>query len=118
MPVDERPTVYSTEPDFEQRCPRCGKFPCRCPKLKSRLPQQQTALLRRERKGRGGKTVTIVDGLQLAPGEMKELARLLKQTCGSGGTVKGDVIEIQGDHRQVVMEKLRSLGYRTKMVGG
>ena len=118
MPLDERPTVYSTEPDFEKRCPRCGRYPCRCPKPKSLPPQQQTAAISRDRKGRGGKTVTVIRDLQLSPEDLQALARLLKQHCGSGGTVKDGVIEIQGDHRDKVATRLRSLGYKTKLVGG
>ena len=118
MPIDERPTVYSTEDDFSRRCPRCGRHPCRCPQPKSLPPQQQTAALYRERKGRGGKTVTVVRELQLTDDDLKSLARLLKQACGCGGTIKDNTIEIQGDHRQKIAEQLRSLGYKTKMVGG
>jgi translation initiation factor 1 len=118
MPIDDRPTVYSTDPNFEKPCPRCGKHPCRCPKPKSLPPQQQIAAILRDRKGRGGKTVTVIRDLQLTPEDMLALARQLKQTCGSGGTVKDGVIEIQGDHREKIAQKLRSLGYKTKLVGG
>jgi translation initiation factor 1 len=118
MPIDDRPVVYSTDPDFEKRCPRCGKHPCRCPKPRSLLPQQQTAAISRDRKGRGGKTVTIVRDLQLSPEDLQVLARQLKQLCGSGGTIKDGAIEIQGDHRQKISDRLRALGYKTKFVGG
>lgn len=118
MPRDERPTVYSTDPDFEKRCPRCGQYPCRCPKRVSLPPSQQTAAIQRERKGRGGKTVTVIRDLQLIPKDQKALAKQLKRACGSGGTVKEGVIEIQGDHRETVAQKLRALGYKTKFVGG
>jgi len=118
MPIDERPVVYSTDPDFDKRCPRCGSYPCRCLKSKSLPPQQQTAAIHRDRKGRGGKTVTVVRDLQLTPGDLQALARQLKQLCGSGGTVKDGAIEIQGDHRQKIADRLRALGYKTKFVGG
>ena len=118
MPIDDRPTVYSTDPDFEKRCPRCGSYPCRCPKTKSLPPQQQTAAIQRDRKGRGGKTVTVVRDLQLTQDNLQALARQLKQLCGSGGTIKDGAIEIQGDHREKIAAKLRSLGYKTKFVGG
>lgn len=118
MPVDDRPTVYSTEDDFSRRCPRCGSYPCRCPKLKSLPPDQQTAEIRREKKGRGGKTVTVVRGLQLKPADLKDLARQLKQACGTGGTVKDESIEIQGDHREKIAAALKGLGYKTKFTGG
>lgn len=118
MPIDDRPTVYSTDPDFEKPCLRCGRYPCRCPKPKSLPPQQQTAAILRDRKGRGGKTVTVIRDLVLTPEDLQSLARLLKQTCGSGGTVKDGTIEIQGDHRDQVAARLRLLGYKTKLVGG
>jgi translation initiation factor 1 len=118
MPIDERPTVYSTDPDFEKRCPRCGKYPCRCPKPVSLSPEKQTAAISRDRKGRKGKTVTVIRDLQLTPEDLQSLARLLKQACGSGGTVKEGAIEIQGDHREKIAARLRSLGYKTKFVGG
>jgi translation initiation factor 1 len=117
MPRENNPTVYSTESGFEL-CPRCRRYPCRCPKPRSLPPQQQTAAIQREKKGRGGKTVTVIRDLQLSPDDMKKLAKQLKQTCGTGGTVKEGTIEIQGDHRDVLAEKLRSLGYKTKFVGG
>lgn len=75
-------------------------------------------MILREHKGRGGKTVTIVRGLILSPDDLKALAKQLKQACGTGGTVKEETIEIQGDHRVKVVETLRLIGYKTKMVGG
>lgn len=118
MPRNRRPTVYSTDKRSSNICPYCKSDPCRCRKPKSLPPEQQTAAIYRERKGRGGKTVTVVRDLQLTPQDRKSLAKLLKKTCGTGGTVKDDSIEIQGDHRDKVAAKLRSLGYKTKFVGG
>ena len=118
MPIDNRPTVYSTDPDFDKHCPRCGSYPCRCPRPRSLPPQQQIAAIHRDCKGRGGKTVTVVRDLQLTPEDLQTLARQLKQLCGSGGTVKDGAIEIQGDHRQRIADRLRALGYQTKFVGG
>jgi translation initiation factor 1 len=74
--------------------------------------------VRREKKGRRGKTVTTVQGLPLAPDALAELAALLKRRCGSGGSVKDGVIEIQGDHADVLLEELRARGYRPKRAGG
>jgi len=65
-------------------------------------------------KGRKGKSVTLVEGLQHNPATMAEIARILKQHCGAGGTVKEGQIEIQGDQRQRVMEKLREMNYVVK----
>lgn len=118
MPKDENRTVYSTDPNFSRRCPRCGSYPCRCPKPKSLPPAQQTALIQRESKGRGGKTVTVIRKLQLGEKDLVALAKLLKQACGSGGTIKEGNIEIQGDQREKVADKLKSLGYKTKFSGG
>jgi translation initiation factor 1 len=118
MPRDERPTVYSTEEGFDRRCKRCGSDPCRCSQVKSLPPQEQTASIRRETKGHGGKTVTLVYGLQLNPTDMKTLCSKLKQACGTGGTVKDGAIEIQGDQRERIAAQLRQLGYKTKFTGG
>jgi translation initiation factor 1 len=117
MPIDDHPTVYSTESDF-QLCPRCKRYPCRCPKPLRLPPNQQTAAIQRETKGRGGKTVTVVRNLQLTPQDLKALATQLKQACGTGGTVKDGAIEIQGDHREKIAAALRSLGYKIKFTGG
>jgi translation initiation factor 1 len=110
--------VYSTDPTFKKRCPKCGRYPCRCPRPKSLPPQQQTARIQRERKGRGGKTVTVVSDLQLKPADLKELGKTLRRLCGTGGTVKDGQIEIQGDHRDRVAEELQNMGYKVKLVGG
>ena len=67
-----------------------------------------------ESKERKGKSVTIVDGLQHNPATMMEIARILKQHCGAGGTVKEGRIEIQGDQRERVAEKLREMNYLVK----
>ncbi len=118
MPDRKRNVVYSTDSAFQKRCPRCGSYPCRCPQPKSLPPDQQTAAIRRETKGRGGKTVTVIMALQLTPEDQKALTTRLKQLCGTGGAVKDDVIEIQGDHREKVAAELKKLGYKTKFVGG
>jgi translation initiation factor 1 len=74
--------------------------------------------IRREKKGRGGKTVTVVYDLQLAPDDLKVLGKHLRHVCGTGGTVKDGAIEIQGDHRDKVAEALQLAGYRTRFTGG
>ena len=81
-------------------------------------PQQQTIYLHRDAKGRGGKIVTLVKKLALSEADMHELAKKLKQVCGSGGTVKDDLIEIQGEHREKIAEALVKLGYKVKIAGG
>jgi translation initiation factor 1 len=111
-------TVYSTDGGATRTCPRCGASPCRCPRASSLPPQQQTARIQREKKGRAGKTVTVVSGLQLSPSDLATLAKRLKTCCGSGGTVKDGSIEVQGDHRQRIAAELRAQGYKVKFVGG
>ena len=81
-------------------------------------PQQQTIYLHRESAGRGGKAVTLVRNLVLSAEAMKSLAKRLKQECGTGGTVKDGVIEIQGEHREKIAGLLTKLGYKVKIAGG
>jgi len=85
---------------------------------KSLPPQQQTAYLHRESGGRGGKVVSIVKNLTLSEDDTKSLAKKLKQECGTGGTVKDGLIEIQGEHRQKMADVLGKLGYKVKIAGG
>ena len=87
-------------------------------KVISLPPHQQTVYLHRDSKGRGGKTVTLVKKLALAEEDLKELAKKLKQICGSGGTVKDGEIEIQGEHREKIAEALMKMGYKVKIAGG
>ena len=72
----------------------------------------------RQTKGRKGKGVTVVTGLPLSDAELAELGADLKRRCGSGGTVKAGVIEIQGDHRDVVVAELAARGWAAKRAGG
>jgi translation initiation factor 1 len=82
-------------------------------------PAQQTIKLMRDKKGRRGKMVTVATGFVLTQADLKALAKTLKTTCGSGGTTKeGGIIEVQGDHREKVGEKLSALGYKVKFAGG
>lgn len=71
----------------------------------------RTVRVRKETQGRKGKTVTLIEGLHHNPRTMDEIARILKQHCGAGGTVKPGVIEIQGDQRKKVAQKLREMNY-------
>ena len=86
--------------------------------VKSLAPQEQTVYLHRDSKGRHGGAVTLVKKLALSEADMKELAKKLKQLCGSGGTIKEDVIEIQGEHREKIAEALVKMGYKVKIAGG
>jgi translation initiation factor 1 len=102
-------------------CPRCRK-----PQAKCRCAEQIAAatrpagdgIVRVRREVRNGKPCTVVLGLPLRADEMKDLARKLKQSCGGGGTVKDAAIEIQGDHRDKVVEQLEKAGYQVKLAGG
>ena len=76
------------------------------------------ARIRRESKGRGGKTVTTIAGLQLTQDELKTLTAELKKKCGCGGALKEGVIEIQGDRVELVMGELKLKGFGVKKVGG
>ncbi len=109
--------VYSTESG--SICPGCGEAVagCCCGK-KQGLPQDGIVRLMRETKGRKGKGVTLINGLPLDAAALKKLARSLKQKCGCGGSIKKGVIEIQGDHRDLLEKELTELGYRVKRAGG
>jgi translation initiation factor 1 len=102
--------VYSTE---------CGRIkPPKPEKMPQDFPGDGIARIRRETKGRKGKGVTTVSGLALGPEELKNLATRLKKLCGSGGSVKQGVIEIQGDHREIVKAELEKRGHTVKFAGG
>ncbi|MBN1668865.1 MAG: translation initiation factor [Anaerolineales bacterium] len=113
MPRDERPTVWSSSGGDQRKQQTPQPIPTR-----SRPPSQQVVYLHRDSKGRGGKTVSLVKNLVLSPKDMQALAKQLKQACGSGGTIKDEVIEIQGEHRQKIAEVLQKLGYQVKIAGG
>lgn len=116
--------VYSTDGGRVNVCPVC-KQPykhCRCdqPSTQQNIAKKSDGIVRvmRDRKGRGGKTVTVIDGVMGSEAELNALAQQLKKLCGSGGTVKDGNIEIQGDHCEKVMTKLTALGYKVKRAGG
>jgi translation initiation factor 1 len=100
-------------------CPGCNKpaLQCICKKKQS-IPKDGIVRLMRETKGRKGKGVTLINGVPLDMVALKKLAKSLKQKCGSGGSVKDGVIEIQGDHRDILEKELAALGYKVKRAGG
>jgi len=114
MSRDENPTVYSTEWGDLRKKPRRNA----AGRQASLPPEKQTAYLHRESKGRGGKVVTLIKNLQLTPADLKALGRELKRLCGTGGAIKQDVIEIQGEHRQKIAAHLQKRGYKVKISGG
>ncbi|MFY7803949.1 MAG: translation initiation factor [Limnoraphis robusta] len=80
-------------------------------------PAQQNLKVEASRKGRKGKTVTVISGFQTSNETLEKLVKQLKTQCGSGGTLKEDMIEIQGDHAQKLLEMLTKLGYKAKISG-
>ena len=114
--------VYSTA--FGRMCPECNKPVASCICVKKQpavhLNPKNDGIVRlmRETKGRKGKGVTLITGLPLDTAELKKLSKTLKQKCGSGGSIKNGIIEIQGDHRDVLEKEIRSLGYKVKRAGG
>jgi len=115
--------VYSTESG--RICPTCGNSTakCICKKKKDKKKQQVypndgIVRIRREVKGRKGKTVTAIFGVPLDDKELKQFAKTLKSRCGTGGTVKDGVIIIQGDHRETLLYDVKKKGYTVKLAGG
>jgi translation initiation factor 1 len=112
-----RSRVYSTEEG--KICPACDQPIDDCACNDDVVPEGDGIVrLKRETKGRSGKGVTLVEGVLLAPADLKVLAKELKNKCGTGGTVKNGVIEIQGDQRDLLLELLSSKGYTVKKAGG
>lgn len=108
-------TVFSTLP--REACPICGwpRQDCRCSSRHDEaVPQQITAKLRIERSGRGGKTVTVIDGLPRNGPFLAALASELKRALGTGGSALGDAVEIQGDRRAAIRARLVAKGWAVK----
>ena len=110
--------IYST--GLGSLCPNCRRpvRQCVCPKGAPGAAKPASVRVGREVKGRAGKGVTTVTGLPLAMAEIEALATTLKKRCGSGGTVREGVIEIQGDHRDAIVAALAGLGWQAKKSGG
>ncbi len=123
---DDRPVVYDTAQG--RVCPNCHKpvKACSCrpqrsgPQAQQRPAPRSDGIVRvsRDRRNRRGKTVTVITGVPGSPAAVEELAGTLKRLCGSGGTSKDGIIEIQGDHRDLVLSKLTEMGYKAKLAGG
>ncbi len=110
--------VYST--DSGRMCPQC-RHPvagCQCHVGKPKPSTDGIVRVSRETKGRAGKGVTLVKGLALDEAALVALGKQLKTYCGSGGTVKDGVIEVQGDHCERVMALLQVQGHKVKRAGG
>jgi translation initiation factor 1 len=118
--MSESKLVYCTDPKLNHKCPRCRELmaSCRCRPEVELKSSNFTALLRIEKAGRSGKTVTVIDGLPKINVFLKDLTRDLKNRCGSGGTYdlegKEGKIEIQGDKRELIRTVLSQRGIKTK----
>ncbi|MBA3594226.1 MAG: translation initiation factor Sui1 [Pseudomonadota bacterium] len=110
--------VYST--DAGRMCPSCRQpqTRCACRQVKAAPATDGIVRVSRETKGRGGKCVTLVKGVPLAESALVQLGKHLKAACGSGGTVKDGVIEVQGEHLAKLLELLKKQGFAVKQVGG
>jgi translation initiation factor 1 len=112
--------VYST--DGGQMCPECRQAIALCwckANAKAAAPAGDgIARVSRQTKGRGGKSVTLVTGLALDALALAALGKQLRTACGSGGTVKDGVIEVQGDHGERIVDTLKKLGHPAKRAGG
>lgn len=113
--------VYSTDSGRVTTCSVCGQpyKECRCSQPTSPARKSDGIVrVMRDRKQRGGKTVTVIDGVMGSDTELAALAQQIKKLCGSGGTIKEGNIEIQGDHCDKVIARLTALGYKVKRSGG
>ena len=101
-------------------CPRCGNPVAKCSCTKNPRAERGDGFVRvrREVKGRRGKAVTTLSGIGLPSDELKDLASELKRLCGTGGSAKDGIIEIQGDHRDVLSAELEKRGFSVKQAGG
>ena len=112
--------VYSTDPKLNQKCPKCKELvsECSCAKPAAVPKKDFTAVLRIEKQGRGGKTVTVIGKLPRSEKFLSELERTLKSKCGSGGTHYVEdgsgIIEIQGDKRELIRSILAKEGIPSK----
>lgn len=118
MKKDDSRLVYSC--DQGKMCPKCQQpvKQCRCKKQTSPVAKDSIVRVSRETKGRKGKGVTIITGIPLDGAELKLYAQLLKKKCGSGGTLKQGAVEIQGDHRDMLIPLLLERGWVVKKAGG
>ena len=100
-------------------CPACRRLIAGCVCGAKAMPTGDGIVrVSRETKGRAGKGVTLVKGLALDDAALAQLGKQLKAACGSGGTVKEGVIEVQGDHCDRVIELLKQQGHTVKRAGG
>lgn len=108
--------------DLGRICPGCRRplAQCACKDVRGKSVRPGTAAVRvaRATHGRGGKVVSVITGVPLGDVELNALAAELKKRCGSGGTVRDGVIEIQGEHRDTLVAELVRRGYAARRAGG
>ena len=117
MAKKKRQTVFSTDPEPDTAAQEIPLPPNPAAPIKT-LQQNQPVYVHRDRSGRGGKTVSVIKGVKTTAAGRKALLKHLKSKLGTGGTVKGDEIEIQGEQRERIAELLNELGYKAKVAGG
>jgi translation initiation factor 1 len=98
--------------------PRWPNSKCTCPEVEALPEGDGIVRVCRQSKGRKGKGVTLVTGVPLLAVDLKKLGKDLKKKCGTGGAVKDGVIEIQGDHRELLVAELKKHGWVVKLAGG
>jgi translation initiation factor 1 len=103
--------VYSTNPDYNYEYDEESTE-------ETLAPNKQKLRVLLDKKQRKGKVVTLIEGFVGTPDDLKELGKILKSKCGGGGSAKDGEILIQGDHRDKIMELLKTEGYQVKRVGG
>jgi translation initiation factor 1 len=119
MTASKRKLVYSTDPEPADSAP--AKQPALPANPAAPLPTLQhnkPVRVRLDRKGRGGKAVSVIEGVMSPPRGKQALLKLLKTKLGAGGTIKDDTLEIQGDRRDDIVAILNQLGYQAKRAGG
>lgn len=117
--------VYSSDGSHLKLCKKCGEDPCECSDSPAQViqvdPSKVTLKIKLEKNQRGGKLVTVIHELPFNPSYFEDLAKKLKNHCGTGGTYKKEAkaqIELQGDQRDKVEAFLVKMGFKTKRSGG
>ena len=113
MSDDKSRLVYSSDKAVSRKENPAGRAPAA-----AIPPSHQKVHVRLDRKGRGGKFVTLIVGLQMSVKDREAVLKQLKTSLGTGGALKNDILEIQGDHRDTVTELLQGMGYKPKRAGG
>lgn len=108
MSSEKKRIVYQEFGSVEPEEEKIGDLP----------PQQQNLRVQTSKAGRKGKTVTIITGFVTSPENLGQILKQLKTQCGSGGTIKENTIEVQGDHKEKILQTLIKLGYKAKISGG